>query len=224
MTTHGMSRHRPVRRAALAAARRCSPWPPRACGGTTTSAPPRRARRRRPRRLPRRAVGPGVRAARRPTPATPARRPTIATRSGATRRRSRTSRRSWTRSTRRTRRSPSRSTVSDWDTYWDKLQTGIAGGDAPDVFAMDGPLFPDYQTRDVLLDLKPYIDEDGYDLDPAGRPGRRRLHDPRRPVRPAARPQRRSPSSTTRRCSTRPASPIRTTPGTGRSSSRSPRS
>ncbi len=29
---------------------------------------------------------------------------------------------------------------------------------------MDGPLFPDYQTRDVLLDLKPYIDKDGYDL------------------------------------------------------------
>ncbi|MEO5940078.1 MAG: sugar ABC transporter substrate-binding protein [Candidatus Limnocylindrales bacterium] len=55
-------------------------------------------------------------------------------------------------------------TVSDWDTYWDKLQTGIAGGDAPDVFAMDGPLFPDYQSRDVLLDLKPFIDRSGYDL------------------------------------------------------------
>ncbi|MBA2381493.1 MAG: sugar ABC transporter substrate-binding protein, partial [Chloroflexi bacterium] len=55
-------------------------------------------------------------------------------------------------------------TVSDWDTYWDKLQTGIAGGDAPDVFAMDGPLFPDYQSRNVLLDLKPYIDKSGYDL------------------------------------------------------------
>ena len=54
--------------------------------------------------------------------------------------------------------------VSDWDTYWDKLQTGIAGGDAPDVFAMDGPLFPDYQSRDVLLDLKPFIDRDGFDL------------------------------------------------------------
>ena len=29
---------------------------------------------------------------------------------------------------------------------------------------MDGPLFPDYQSRDVLLDLKPLIDRDGYDL------------------------------------------------------------
>jgi multiple sugar transport system substrate-binding protein len=55
-------------------------------------------------------------------------------------------------------------TVSDWDAYWDKLQTGLAGGAAPDVFAMDGPLFPDYQSRGVLLDLKPYIDRDAFDL------------------------------------------------------------
>jgi multiple sugar transport system substrate-binding protein len=55
-------------------------------------------------------------------------------------------------------------TVSDWDAYWDKLQTGLAGGDAPDVFAMDGPLFPDYQSRGVLLDLAPYIARDGFDL------------------------------------------------------------
>ena len=55
-------------------------------------------------------------------------------------------------------------TVSDWEPYWDKLLTSISGGAAPDVFAMDGPLFPDYQARDVLLDLKPFIDRDGYDL------------------------------------------------------------
>jgi multiple sugar transport system substrate-binding protein len=55
-------------------------------------------------------------------------------------------------------------TVSDWNTYWDKLLIGITGGDAPDVFAMDGPLFPDYQSRHALLDLKPFIDRDGYDL------------------------------------------------------------
>lgn len=55
-------------------------------------------------------------------------------------------------------------TVSDWEPYWDKLLTSITGGDAPDVFAMDGPLFPDYQSRGALLDLKPYIDRDGYDL------------------------------------------------------------
>ncbi len=55
-------------------------------------------------------------------------------------------------------------TVADWDTYWDKLLTGLSGGAAPDVFAMDGPLFPDYQARDVLLDLEPFVTRDGYDL------------------------------------------------------------
>ena len=54
--------------------------------------------------------------------------------------------------------------VADWDTYWDKLQTSLAGGAAPDVFAMDGPLFPDYAGRDVLLDLSQYIQGEGYPL------------------------------------------------------------
>ena len=31
--------------------------------------------------------------------------------------------------------------VSDWDSYWTKLNTLIAGGTPPDVFAMDAPLF-----------------------------------------------------------------------------------
>ena len=55
-------------------------------------------------------------------------------------------------------------TVSDWDAYWDKVQTGLAGGAAPDVFAMDGPLGPDYQVRDVLLDLTPLVEAESYDL------------------------------------------------------------
>ncbi len=54
-------------------------------------------------------------------------------------------------------------TVADWDSYWPKLQTDLAGGNAPDVFLMDGPLFPDYQTRDQLLDLTPLIARDGFD-------------------------------------------------------------
>ncbi len=53
--------------------------------------------------------------------------------------------------------------VADWDSYWPKLQTDLAGGNAPDVFLMDGPLYPDYQTRDQLLDLSPYIAKDGFD-------------------------------------------------------------
>ena len=54
-------------------------------------------------------------------------------------------------------------TVADWDNYWPKLQTDLGGGNAPDVFVMDGPLFPDYQTRDQLLDLTPLIARDGFD-------------------------------------------------------------
>jgi multiple sugar transport system substrate-binding protein len=54
--------------------------------------------------------------------------------------------------------------VADWDSYWPKLQTDLAGGNAPDVFLMDGPLFPDYQTRDQLMDLSPLIARDGFDL------------------------------------------------------------
>jgi len=49
--------------------------------------------------------------------------------------------------------------VSDWDSYWDKLKTQLAAGTAPDVFAMDAPLFLDYQSRDVLLNLQPYLDK-----------------------------------------------------------------
>src|SRR5262249_44427519 len=54
--------------------------------------------------------------------------------------------------------------VAHRDPDWDHRQTSLAAGAAPDVFAVDGPLFPDYQSRDVLLDLKPFIDRDGYDL------------------------------------------------------------
>ena len=56
-------------------------------------------------------------------------------------------------------------TVSDWDTYWDKLQTQLAAGTPPDVFAMDAPLYPDYQSRGVMLNLQSYIDRDKFNLD-----------------------------------------------------------
>ena len=46
--------------------------------------------------------------------------------------------------------------VSDWDSYWTKLKTLLAANTPPDVFAMDAPLFMDYQSRGVLLNLQPY--------------------------------------------------------------------
>ena len=56
---------------------------------------------------------------------------------------------------------------------------------------MDGPLGPDYQSRDVLLDLTPYIEAEGYDL---GQLDDNAVKDFTTKdgvvVRPAARPQR----------------------------------
>jgi multiple sugar transport system substrate-binding protein len=49
--------------------------------------------------------------------------------------------------------------VSDWTSYWDKLKTLYAGGNPPDVFAMDGPIYPDWANRGVLLNLQPYLDK-----------------------------------------------------------------
>jgi multiple sugar transport system substrate-binding protein len=49
--------------------------------------------------------------------------------------------------------------VSDWDSYWTKLKTLLSAGTPPEVFAMDAPLYLDYQSRGVLLNLQPYLDK-----------------------------------------------------------------
>jgi len=49
--------------------------------------------------------------------------------------------------------------VSDWDSYWTKLKTLLSAETPPDVFAIDAPLYLDYQTRGVLLNLQPYLDK-----------------------------------------------------------------
>jgi multiple sugar transport system substrate-binding protein len=49
--------------------------------------------------------------------------------------------------------------VSDWDSYWTKLNTLMGAQTPPDVFAMDAPLYLDWQSRGVLLNLSPYIDK-----------------------------------------------------------------
>ena len=55
--------------------------------------------------------------------------------------------------------------ITDWDSYWNKLRVQTVGGSAPDVFAMDAPIYPDWQSRGVLLDLTPYIDANPAALD-----------------------------------------------------------
>jgi multiple sugar transport system substrate-binding protein len=55
--------------------------------------------------------------------------------------------------------------VSDWDSYWTKLKTLLAANTPPDVFAIDAPLYLDYQSRGVLLNLQPLIDKNPGMLD-----------------------------------------------------------
>ena len=55
--------------------------------------------------------------------------------------------------------------LSDWDHYWEKLRVLTAGGTPPDVFAMDAPLYPDWQSRGVLLNLDSYLKADPHALD-----------------------------------------------------------
>jgi multiple sugar transport system substrate-binding protein len=55
--------------------------------------------------------------------------------------------------------------VAGWDGYWEKLRVQISGGTPPDVFAMDAPLYPDWQSRGVLLNLQSYLDAEPEILD-----------------------------------------------------------
>jgi len=42
---------------------------------------------------------------------------------------------------------------TDWDSYFDKLSTSVAGGDAPDVITQEERFLSDYANRGVLADL-----------------------------------------------------------------------
>lgn len=50
--------------------------------------------------------------------------------------------------------------TATWDDYFTKLQTRIAGGDAPDVFELNYESFVSYAAKDVLLNLEPLSQAD----------------------------------------------------------------
>lgn len=52
---------------------------------------------------------------------------------------------------------------SPWASYFDRLQTQMAGGTAPDVMFINN--VPSYAARGVLEPLDPYIEESGFALD-----------------------------------------------------------
>ncbi|HEX3054282.1 MAG TPA: sugar ABC transporter substrate-binding protein [Aggregatilineaceae bacterium] len=54
--------------------------------------------------------------------------------------------------------------VVPWGNYWEKLQTAVAGGEAYDVFWMNGPNFPVYASRGVLMNLQELVDAGNVDL------------------------------------------------------------
>ncbi|MHB0857205.1 MAG: extracellular solute-binding protein [Anaerolineae bacterium] len=49
-----------------------------------------------------------------------------------------------------------------WGQYWQKLQTGMAAGDTPDVAGM-GIETPEYSARKQIRTLEPYVEKDGWD-------------------------------------------------------------
>src|SRR5690606_28408494 len=51
----------------------------------------------------------------------------------------------------------------DWSGYWDRLATGVAGGDVPDVFMQEDRYIGDYARRDVLADLSGTVSTDDID-------------------------------------------------------------
>lgn len=45
---------------------------------------------------------------------------------------------------------------TDWAGYWDKLATGVAGGDTPDIIMQEERYLRDYAERGVIADLSEY--------------------------------------------------------------------
>jgi len=54
--------------------------------------------------------------------------------------------------------------VIPWGNYWDKLNTEIAGGNAPDVFWNFIPYLSGFAKKGALLDIAPYVEKDKVDL------------------------------------------------------------
>lgn len=53
---------------------------------------------------------------------------------------------------------------ADYDQYWQKLDTQLAGGAAPDLFWDDLTYFPHYATQGQLMDVTSLIKQDNLDL------------------------------------------------------------
>jgi ABC-type glycerol-3-phosphate transport system substrate-binding protein len=50
-----------------------------------------------------------------------------------------------------------------WGDYWNGVQTGMVSDTAPDVFTNHLAKYPEFASKQQLVDLKPFIDRDGVD-------------------------------------------------------------
>ena len=100
--------------------------------------------------------------------------------------------------------------LTGYDDYFTKLATTVGGGNAPDVFEMNMENFLAYMLRGACADLTGLVDPASYSEGalPACRSDGKLYAVPSRASPPAC-------CSTTRRCSIRRASTIRTIPGPG---------
>ena len=50
-----------------------------------------------------------------------------------------------------------------WGDYWSNIQTGMVAGTAPDVFTNHLAKYPEFASKNQLVDIQPYVEADGLD-------------------------------------------------------------
>ena len=55
-------------------------------------------------------------------------------------------------------------TQSGWDDYWNNIQTGMVAGTAPDIFTDHLAKYPEFASKEQLVDIQPYVDADKVDM------------------------------------------------------------
>lgn len=55
-------------------------------------------------------------------------------------------------------------TQQGWGDYWNNIQTGMVAGTAPDVFTDHLAKYPEFASKEQLVDIQPYVERDGVDL------------------------------------------------------------
>lgn len=53
---------------------------------------------------------------------------------------------------------------SGWEGYWEKLATQAAGKNLPDIIQMDMQYLAEYSSRELLVDLNPYVETGIFDI------------------------------------------------------------